>query len=318
MYLESLGVPVGVLSTETYEVNQFIGAQDKGIARVRRIVQCDIRRANYLTAPLPSHTMANGCLPIPAGSNTSRLNQYHSEQCMLENREQGGRVAAMIAHFSEPPLSPIKLQRLDPVNPRAYANSYNNYPEYMAIADDHWSMSALPVIDQAMWAAIGPLTEADKNPPPIRPSELGCLNDGLLGPAKEITFTAPTRGEAIQQFMDFAKEHRFGDGLALIPPTPELVNEMLANTTRDRNDILGRMYLRGGAITIENLAINAVMSGVKPEAFPVIVAMGEALGHGWEEAQPWWHIMTGNTNELAMIVSGPVVNELGMSTGVGQ
>jgi hypothetical protein len=93
---------------------------------------------------------------------------------------------------------------------------------------------------------------------------------------------------------------------------------MLAATTRDRNDVIGCVYLRGGAITIENLAINAVMCGLKPEAFPVFVAAGEALGHGWEDNHPWWHVMTGNTHELAMVVSGPVVDEIGMSTGHGQ
>jgi len=310
MVLESIGVPVGVLATETYEINQFIGSQDMGFNRQRRIVICDLRRINFMNAPNgPVSTM-----PLPPGINDSHIAQYHTRAGIDANRAANGRVAAMIHHFAQPPLSPVLLQRLEPGEAsRKYAA-----PEMMHIRDDHWRMAARPMIEQAVWAATGPLTEDDINPAPILPTELGCLNDGVVGPAKEITFTAPTRREAIRMFMDYAKDNNFGDGMALIPPTPELVDEMLAATTRDRNDVVGRVFLRGGAITIENLAINAVMSGVRPEAFPVVVAMGEALGHGWEENHGWWHIMTGNTHELAMVVSGPVVEEIGMSIGAGQ
>jgi hypothetical protein len=94
---------------------------------------------------------------------------------------------------------------------------------------------------------------------------------------------------------------------------------MLAATTRDRNDVLGYVYLRGGAMTIENLAVNAVMCGLKPNAFPVFIAAAEAIGQGWEENNVWWHAMTGNTSCVALVVSGPVADEIGMnSTGLNQ
>jgi hypothetical protein len=317
MLLESLGIPVGVLATETYQTNGFIAAQDDGFTRERKIVICDIRRVAF---------MRNGTAPagraVPTGSSNADMsntqdaatpNHFDIASVYANRALPNGRINLMIEQYKLPPLSPILLQRIDPVNPRKFAA-----PEQMWIDDEHWAMSAESILDQCVWAAIGPETAEDKNPHRIQPQELGPLNTGVIGPADEITFTAPTYEKAVWKFMDFAKKNGFNDGLALIPPTPERVNEMLATTTRDRNDVLGYVYLRGGAMTVEKLAINAVMSGLKPEAFPVYLAAGEALGHGWEENQVWWHSMTGNTHTLAFLVSGPVVDEIGMSTGLNQ
>jgi len=50
MVLESLGVPVGVLATENYEINNFISSQSYGFHRQRRIVLCDQRRIIHSNA----------------------------------------------------------------------------------------------------------------------------------------------------------------------------------------------------------------------------------------------------------------------------
>jgi len=217
----------------------------------------------------------------------------------------------------------------------AYARRYADQDKAL-IHDDHWAMSSNPVIVQALWTIMGEgevvdglwvpaprygrdgLTARDRDPEKIDPAILGCFNDGVIGPLKEISFTAPSREEAIWLFMEWAKENRLGDGMQLIPPERHLVEQMLATTTRDRNDVIGRMYVRGGAMTVETLATIAAMVGVRPNAFPVALAFGEALGMQWEEGQHWWHLMTGNTNEVAAFVSGPVVDEIGMSHAPGQ
>jgi len=329
MMIESLGVPVGSMATENYEINAFLSAQSFGNDRQRRIVHCDVRRPAHMNAPGDSVPIPgamgpwnpdwNAPLP-PGGANVQHTEQYFTLEAVERSLAEGGRVAAMIEHFRLSPISHKLLQRAnpDPIAARLYACR-----DRMHIDDDHWRMSARSPLEQAIWAATGPLTPEDINPTTLHRSVLGDINN-LPGnytrgiqPARTITFTAPTRAEAYQMFMEFARDNRFGDGMALIPPTPQLVNEMLASTTRERHDVLGRMYLRGGAITVENLAINAVMSGVRPEAFPVVVAMGEALGHSWEENHQWWHIMTGNTHEMGMVISGPIVNEIGLSTGFG-
>ncbi|MDR0491418.1 MAG: fibronectin type III domain-containing protein, partial [Oscillospiraceae bacterium] len=311
MMIESLGAPVGLFATENYSTNAFIAAQDHGIPNVREIVWCDVRRESAALSGTAPATMTT-----PPGSSADDNSNYYQLASAYTNRNSTtGRVRALVNHYQEPPLSRLLLQRGEPGEAKwKYAA-----PEQRWMPEDHWVMSSKSVLEQAIWSATAPLTEEEKNPSLIAPEELGNLNYGVISaPAKELTFAAPTYEQAVQQFMDFARDNKFGDGMALIPPTPELVNEMLAATTRDRNDVIGYVYLRGGAMTIENLAINAVMSGLKPNAFPVFIAAAEALGQGWEENNVWWHAMTGNTHSVALIVSGPVVDEIGMSTGRGQ
>jgi hypothetical protein len=72
--------------------------------------------------------------------------------------------------------------------------------------------------------------------------------------------------------------HRgWGDGLPLIPPTPEAVNEMLEGTDLSPDHVVGLVEPGGGKATIEKIAINAVMAGCLPQYMPVLVAAVEAI-----------------------------------------
>jgi len=113
----------------------------------------------------------------------------------------------------------------------------------------------------------------------------------------------------------------FGDGLPLIPPTRELVNEMLGGHERGRrvvqtgqDEILGWFKLNGGAISIERVAVNAVMAGARPEHFPIILAAAEMLATGWDYDKMWYHAMTtGSNTTMTIMISGPLGRELGIS-----
>jgi hypothetical protein len=52
---------------------------------------------------------------------------------------------------------------------------------------------------------------------------------------------------------------------------------MLAWTDRDREVEIGTMPPRQGIVTVEKLAVNAVMAGCRPEYFPVVLAATEAM-----------------------------------------
>ena len=66
------------------------------------------------------------------------------------------------------------------------------------------------------------------------------------------------------------------DGLPVVPPTRERVERMLGGTRRDRTEVLGEMAPNYGRLTIEKVAINAVMAGCRPEYLPVVIAAAEA------------------------------------------
>ena len=117
--------------------------------------------------------------------------------------------------------------------------------------------------------------------------------------------------EAQQVFMDLG----WGDGLPLIPPTPERVEHMLTGTTRDPDEIVGVVLPRGGEATIRAIATNAVLAGCLPEYMPVIVAALEAT------LEPKFNLngvnTTGHNCCPLIVVSGPIVKTLNINAGMG-
>ena len=67
------------------------------------------------------------------------------------------------------------------------------------------------------------------------------------------------------------------DGLPIVPPTVERVEDMVRSAGLDGNRVLGEMQPLGGLATVERVAANAVMAGCQAEHFPVVLAIVEAL-----------------------------------------
>jgi hypothetical protein len=107
----------------------------------------------------------------------------------------------------------------------------------------------------------------------------------------------------------------WGDGLPLVPPTPERVDAMLGYATGDPDDVLATLLPRAGLLTRRVVAINAVLAGCPPEVFPVVLTAARAL------AQPEVNLRGVNaTTHLVApmcIVHGDVVKECGFNAGVG-
>ncbi|MEK7214907.1 MAG: hypothetical protein AAB289_04865 [Chloroflexota bacterium] len=122
-------------------------------------------------------------------------------------------------------------------------------------------------------------------------------------------------GDAVLNWIEQAFENGWSDGLPVVPPTIEKVQAMLAVVDRDPQELLGEVPPRGGRATIETVAIQAVMGGCKPEYFPVVIAAVEAM------LEPLFNLngIQSTTNSVAplCIVSGPIVEALGMNSGSG-
>lgn len=67
------------------------------------------------------------------------------------------------------------------------------------------------------------------------------------------------------------------DGLPVIVPTRERVEEMLICGGMDADIPLGTIGPGNGQATVEKVAINAVMAGCRPEYFPVVLAAVKAV-----------------------------------------
>lgn len=123
------------------------------------------------------------------------------------------------------------------------------------------------------------------------------------------------------QFSDAndAVEHYFEqgwtDGLPIVPPTAARIEAFLEVVGRPPAEILGTEPVRGRVVTLEKVAINAVMAGCRPEYFPVVVAAIEAM----LEPQYNLHAVTASTMGAAqfLVVNGPIAKEVGLNSGVG-
>lgn len=117
----------------------------------------------------------------------------------------------------------------------------------------------------------------------------------------------------------------YTDGYPIVVPTEKRVQEMLAGTSHrpdelmtyqsDRQGIMGqkkkgepvRFHPMNWTATVEQVAVNAVMAGCKPEYLPVVLAIAEST------------CQIGSTHSFGqwLCVSGPIAREIGMSSGCG-
>jgi len=152
---------------------------------------------------------------------------------------------------------------------------------------------------------------------PLTPQESSLEQDKKGGddtPA-EITVKAESYRVALEDFNQLYLDNRWGDGLPLIPPTPDAVKWMLSGTSRNPYEVLGTINPKHGIATIEKIAINAVMAGAKPEYLPVIIAAMEALAD--ETFDDLHFLASAGSFNLLVVVSGPIAEEIGMEAGIG-
>lgn len=69
----------------------------------------------------------------------------------------------------------------------------------------------------------------------------------------------------------------FSDGLPVVPPTPERVLRMLQGTDRDPQEVIATVAPDLVPVTVEKVAINAVLAGCLPEYLPWVLAGVEAV-----------------------------------------
>jgi hypothetical protein len=151
----------------------------------------------------------------------------------------------------------------------------------------------------------------------VEPSEIasrvdcgpeGCTLDWLVSERHEVD-------DDPVEFMKLATDAGWGDGLPLIPPTEARVREFVAASGHFPDEVIADVPPRAGRATVEKIAINAVMAGAPPESMPLLIASLRAM------SDPLFNLFALNTTTCcvvpAMIVNGPVRNELKLPMGPG-
>jgi hypothetical protein len=90
-------------------------------------------------------------------------------------------------------------------------------------------------------------------------------------------------------------------------PTEKKVMAMLSGTSRKPDDLIKTINITGGArpLTVEKVAISAVMAGASPEHFPVILALATQAPFG------------NSTSSMAnmVVINGPIAKKLKFNSG---
>jgi hypothetical protein len=171
---------------------------------------------------------------------------------------------------------------------------------------------AIEALDSIIAALTRPLSTEEANP--VQPKKID------FGPA-EFVVAGESYSEALEKFNDLFLEHHMGDGLPLVPPTYERLKWMLSGTSRSPDEILGKCPLKLGTVTIEKIAINAVMAGAKPEYLPVIIGAMEAFVGETGKDKPgefFFHTLgSSGAFNLVIMVNGPIAKEINMNSGMG-
>lgn len=153
-----------------------------------------------------------------------------------------------------------------------------------------------PVMQEIIGALTKPLTDEEKK-------------TGFLKHPPNPRLLPPDTADRLQQnFIDSGMT----DYIPVVLPTEAKVAAMLKGTSHSPDEVVGKMA--GGAFdpweyTVEQVAVNAVMAGAKPEYFPVILALAA-------NGQASLYSST-NSFVYSVVVNGPIRDQIKMHYGVG-
>jgi len=130
--------------------------------------------------------------------------------------------------------------------------------------------------------------------------------------------SARIEGASEDQLQAELRRLRATDGLPVILPTPERVEQMLfaaAIAGYDRDLVIGEVGPNMGEATVEKIAINAVMAGCGEEHLPVVIAAISALCDPVLDT----YLTEVTTHQVTpmLIVNGPAAEIAGVASGFG-
>jgi len=119
---------------------------------------------------------------------------------------------------------------------------------------------------------------------------------------------------SFEQINDHFNEKEWSDGLPIVPPTLERVEQFLKYTDRSPDEVIAVLPQANLRATVWNIAANGVMAGCKPQTMPLLVAIAQALQEdqfNLDNIGTTWGIMP------YVFVNGPIVKQLGFNSGAG-
>ena len=129
------------------------------------------------------------------------------------------------------------------------------------------------------------------------------------------TLDVQDAGQLPRQAFEHAYEQGWTDGLPVIPADPVSVAEFVKASGRDGGEALGVFPPRNGRVTVETVAVNAIMAGCRPEYMPAVLAAVECM---LDPQFPLHHMqVTTNSEAPFVLLNGPVRKALDVNSGIG-
>ncbi len=180
------------------------------------------------------------------------------------------------------------------------------------------------IIEPVLEGLTNPLTDKEKESGRWEPPQDRILFEGTLDGAQAFYQQSKWIPLPVE-----APISVYTDGFPIIVPTEERVKEMLTGTSHKPDELITYQHdtvSRGGMMgirnkkgdvvlfqplkrtaTVEQVAVNAVMAGCRPEHFPVVLAL----------SQSGCPISTTNFPSQMVCLSGPIVKEIQLNVGCG-
>lgn len=144
---------------------------------------------------------------------------------------------------------------------------------------------------------------------PITEEELSAGISGYKGDVRDDVFYG-----TLDEVNEYFKEMKWSDGLPIIPPTYEKVQSFLKYTDMRWDETVANLPIAHRNTTTWHVAVNAVMSGCRPEYMPILIALTKGLG------DPDFRRTLASTHAWTPFcwLNGPVARQLRIDSGQGQ
>jgi hypothetical protein len=113
---------------------------------------------------------------------------------------------------------------------------------------------------------------------------------------------------------DHFYRHFWSDGLPIMPPTVQRVEQFMRYTPRAADEVLGVLPPANRQATVWSVAVNGAMAGCRPEYMPLMLAIVEAV------CDPEFKVEDAGSTpgwEPLVVINGPIVQQLELNHGQG-
>ncbi|MBR0290903.1 MAG: hypothetical protein IJQ79_02085, partial [Bacteroidales bacterium] len=144
---------------------------------------------------------------------------------------------------------------------------------------------------------------------PITADEIACAEKAGSGDIRDDVFYG-----SLEEIDEYFRRQNWTDGLPIVPPTYDKVTDFMKYTPYGYDETVAVLPVAHRDTKAWHVAVNAVMSGCKPEYMPVLIALTKGLGDGN------FRRTLASTHAWAPYcwINGPIARDLGIDCGQGQ